>query len=145
MARSNHSEEEEVYSSQSHAQSHVSDVLIDYQIDPITATKDEVTGWMRQRRQAYEENDIGEGDLHEMFCEDFFDWKKETFSKASPIVNRELRTSLRDKGVWITKDNQPICSNLAKALQAWIPWPEKEKKPMKFIAYELYKVFGPTS
>ena len=74
-----------------------------------------------------------------MFCKDFKGQKKETFKLVSTVINRDLRTALREKGVWVKIDNQAIYGNLFKVLQAQTPQLEGEEKSKELIRFTLVK------
>ena len=74
-----------------------------------------------------------------MFYKDFEGQKKETFKLVSTVINHDLRTALREKGVQVKIDNQAIYSNLFKVLQAQTPQPEGEEKSKELVRFTLAK------
>ena len=51
-----------------------------------------------------------------MFREDFEEWNTDFFKKAGTTTCRTLRDTLVKKGVYITKDGQPIAARLDEVL-----------------------------
>ena len=128
-------EEEEAYS----VRSYVSNTLVSYEFDPNKATTSRVIRQIKKYRKTYKENSISKEELYQIYCKDFFSQKRETFNKADPTINYQLRTILRDKGVQVTKDNQLICSNLAKTLLAQTLQLKNKQKLVKYIGFTIAK------
>ena len=72
--------------------------------------------YMEEKTQQYDEiPEVGK-DIWIMFREDFEEWNTDFFKKAGTTICRTLRDTLVKKGVYITKDGQPIAARLDEVL-----------------------------
>ena len=91
-------------------------------------TEKVVNGYIIHMQLYYQDMDYRDYSLWEYYREDFEGLTKELFDLADSRIRRSFRDYLRQYGIWIPKDNDPVPQTLYEVLQQqeYHEWTELE-------------------
>ncbi|KAH8587232.1 hypothetical protein B0O99DRAFT_698512 [Bisporella sp. PMI_857] len=110
-------------------------------------TEKVVNGYIIHMQLYYQDTDYRDYRLWEYYREDFEGWTEELFDLADSRVRRSFRDYLRQYGVWIPKNNDPIPQTLYEVLQQqeYHEWTELETLQQLNVSKNFPSRWNPNS